>query len=160
MIVRKVLYVDGIHPAVAKVDFDRLKWKLCESAERSMSVENANMAELEYRRFLTLKRLYPSVELVPNKLVDAFWHAHILDTKAYQRDCDNVFGYFMHHFPYFGIYGEDDQKQLGTAFEETKNLYALHFGDYPGDLDNASRCIEHACHVPSACACRVKGTCK
>lgn len=154
------VYVHGIHPAVAALDFERLKWKLSRSAEASMSVGEVDSAILEYQRFLTLKKIYPSYSLVPNKRVDQFWHQHILDTKAYREDCDSVFGYFVDHFPYFGIYGKDDQQNLTDAFEETKGLYEQHFGSYPGDLDNAARCQDHSCHVPSSCACRVPNTCK
>ena len=40
--------------------------------------------------------------------MDAFWHQHILDTVAYQRDTVQIFGYFLHHFPYFGIWAAKD----------------------------------------------------
>lgn len=83
-----------------------------------MTSEQCNFAEQEYKKFLTLKKLYPEKDLVPNKAVDEFWHAHILDTVSYQKDCKKVFGYFLHHFPYFGIYGEEDKQKtkLGKFF--------------------------------------------
>jgi len=156
----KDIYQGGIHPAVASLSFEKIIWKLSESSEEQMSNERCLFAAQEYRRYLTLKKLYPSAELVPNKLVDEFWHAHILDTKAYHEDCQNLFGYFLHHFPYFGIHDDNDYQNLVAAFEKTKALYELHFGQYPNDLDHAARCADHACHVPSTCACRSPGTCK
>lgn len=154
------IFAEGLHPKVSALNFDRLKWKLCESAEAKMSQKQCDLAEREYRRYLTLKKLYPGKELVPNKLLDEFWHAHILDTVAYHRDCQNVFGHYLHHFPYFGIYGEEGYRNLVAAFEATKEVYQRHFGAYPEELDAASRCEDHPCHVESKCACRAPGTCK
>ncbi|APX93774.1 hypothetical protein BWR19_12955 [Halomonas sp. 1513] len=160
MALAQEIYNHGLHPSVEGLNFDRIKWKLCESGEAKMTKEECDLAEQEYRRYLTLKKLYPGVELVPNKLLDEFWHAHILDTVAYHADCDAVFGFYLHHFPYFGIYGEEDYQNLVSAFDKTKELYELHFGEYPERLDNAARCEDHPCHVPSECACRAPGTCK
>jgi hypothetical protein len=157
---------DQIHPLVKQLNFDKLKWKLSKSAEASWSESLCDYAEAEYSKFLSLKKLYPKVALVPSKLVDKFWHEHILDTEAYENDCIKVFGYFIHHYPYFGIYGEKDQTNLQNAFNETLALYETHFGTFPTsvlfgkDANDASRCGEHACHVSSDCACRVSGACK
>ncbi|MDO6569014.1 hypothetical protein Q4561_18220 [Alteromonas sp. 1_MG-2023] len=151
---------------VNTLNFDKLKWKLTKSSEASWSSDLCDFAEEEYKKFLYLKLRYPKVSLVPNKLVDKFWHEHILDTKSYQDDCNKIFGHFIHHFPYFGIYGEEDQNALQQSFDITVSLYEEHFGAYPsnevhGNLGNvAARCGEHACHVPTSCACRVPGACK
>lgn len=148
-------------PSVASLSFERLKHKYTETTEAEMTEKEWDFAEQEYRRFLTLKVLYPNVSLVPSKMVDKVWHAHILDTRAYREDCEKVFGRFIDHYPYFGIYGKDDYQMLQDAFAETVELYERHFGDYPGkDPLNATRCQDHACHVTSECACRVEGACK
>ena len=42
--------------------------------------------------------------------MDGFWHMHILDTKAYREDCQKIFGRFIDHFSYFGIYCNEDRK--------------------------------------------------
>lgn len=36
---------------------------------------------------------------MPSRLVDAFWHAFILDTRAYSAFCTIAFGRFFHHVP-------------------------------------------------------------
>ncbi|MDH2299220.1 glycine-rich domain-containing protein-like [Cobetia sp. 29-18-1] len=147
----------GLDMNVSRLDFARLKHKYTASSEAEMSVESWDKAEREYRRFLSLKAFYPAVSLVPSKEVDALWHAHILDTRAYREDCHQVFGRFIDHYPYFGIYGEDDYQQLKDAFAQTVALYEKHFGAYPGGgaESQAMRCGgDHKCHVPSACACR------
>ncbi|MBL4653724.1 MAG: hypothetical protein JKY53_12815 [Flavobacteriales bacterium] len=153
-------HIESAYQKVYAINFNAIKWKLTQSSEASMTVEACEFAVEEYRKFLVLKLLYPRAELVPNKLVDKMWHVHILDTKSYREDCNQVFGFFLDHFPYFGIYGADDQKQLAQAFEVSKKLYEKHFGAYPEQVNHASRCAEHACHSPSSCACRVSGACK
>ncbi len=52
-----------------------------------------------YRAFLSLKATYPELKLAPVTLVDELWHAHILDTRKYARDCERLFGKFIHHMP-------------------------------------------------------------
>ena len=158
-----LLAPNGLDVNVSRLDFKRLKHKYTQSSEAAMSEAQWDMAELEYRRFLTLKRIYPAVGLVPSKEVDAIWHAHILDTRAYRNDCQQVFSRFVDHYPYFGIYGEDDYQELKNAFAQTVALYEKHFGAYPGGGNEAQamRCgDDHACHSPSECACRVPGACK
>ncbi|GAA6131878.1 glycine-rich domain-containing protein [Halopseudomonas sabulinigri] len=157
-----LLATNGLEMQVSKLDFQRLKYKYTASSEAEMSAEQWDAAELEYRRFLSLKCLYPSVALVPSKQVDVIWHAHILDTRAYREDCHAIFGRFIDHYPYFGIYGEEDYQELTNAFAHTVALYEKHFGAYPGGgtESQAMRCQDHACHVPTSCACRVEGACK
>lgn len=158
--------LNEFHPLINTLDFEKLKWKLTKSTEASWTDEMCDFAEIEYKKFLSLKLLYPKVSLVPSKLVDKFWHEHILDTKSYAKDCNTLFGYFIHHYPYFGIYGDDDQQALQSSFNETIKLYETHFGKYPTDelhgngTFEAARCGGHACHAPSTCACRVPGACK
>lgn len=150
----------GIHLSIEKLDFTRIKHKLMVNDEgEKWTFELCELAEREYKRFLTLIKINPKLEIVPTKLMDKFWHQHILDTVAYRRDCLEVFGYFLHHFPYFGIYGKEDQENLAKTFEKTKSLYRTCFGEEI-NAPEASRCEDHACHVESECACRVSGACK
>jgi len=147
--------------AVKHLNFERLKHKNTQGDEAILTPEEWNISEREYRRFLALKVIHPDTALVPSKQVDAIWHAHILDTRAYREDCQAMFGRFMDHYPYFGINGEEDYKMLQEAFFETIDLYEAQFGPYPNRNPlNASRCEGHSCHVPSSCACRLPGTCK
>lgn len=131
----KDIFMDDINA----IDFTMIKRKLQEKEEgQGWSRAQCNQTEKEYKKFLTLKRTYPDRDIIPNRAVDIFWHQHILDTEKYANDCETVFGYFMHHYPYFGMNGKQDAKNLQDAFEETKELYALHFGeDYVGQ---SSKC--------------------
>lgn len=60
--------------------------------------------------------------------VDEIWHHHILDTRQYFRDCLQIFGYYFHHYPYFGIRGEPDKQNLDLAFDVTQELHEIEFG--------------------------------
>src|SRR5581483_9524182 len=61
--------------------------------------------------------------------IDTFWHGHILDTMKYAEDCQNVFGFFLHHFPYFGLRGEEDATKLAEAGKTMHRLYEREFGE-------------------------------
>lgn len=87
----------------------------------------AEVAE-EYRKFLAMHVLYPDENIVPNLAIDTMWHFHILDTAAYQRDCQAIFGEILHHYPYFGMHGSADENQFMSAFDRTKMLYEKAFG--------------------------------
>jgi hypothetical protein len=82
----------------------------------------------EYRRFLAMHLLFPNEEIVPNLAIDTMWHYHILDTAAYQRDCLAIFGEMLHHYPYFGMHGSEDEVQFVSAFDRTRMLYETTFG--------------------------------
>jgi hypothetical protein len=153
--------VSGIHPLVASLNFEQLKSKLLRGEDGDATDPHLlALQEREYRRFLTMKLLHPNEVLVPTKVADSFWHAHLLDTVSYHRDTQRLFGSYLHHFPYFGIRSEDDAVDLKQAFERTVSLYESTLGEAPARAD-ASRCgDDHACHAPSDCACRVESACK
>jgi hypothetical protein len=136
---------------VAALDLERIAWKLM--ASKGFSPDWVAQAELEYRRFLHLRLRHPNVSLVPSLRIDEFWHAHILDTRAYARDCEVVFGHFLHHCPNFGRFGDDDQAELRAAFAHTQRLYLLEFGE-PLVESRAARCQNKPCHAPTPCRCR------
>lgn len=56
-------------------------------------------AELAYRQYLALCRDNPGQSVAPTRDADEVWHAHILHTKEYARDCEEYFGRFLHHSP-------------------------------------------------------------
>src|ERR1051325_320722 len=103
---------------VAELDFTMLKKKLGE--EKGWSPEQQEEVEGLYRRFLALNIAYPDRKICPTGPVDEFWHAHILDTLAYARDCEYLFGHYLHHYPYFGMRGPEDYAALQTAFDDSR----------------------------------------
>ena len=120
--------------AVMQLDLEPIKMKLMhvESGE-GWSLDKANAVEKEYRRFLCLMKLYPAEDTAPLVDVDTFWHYHILDTMKYAVDCEQVFGYFLHHYPYVGMRGEDDEQFRLDSGDRMRDLYEATFGEtYPG----------------------------
>jgi hypothetical protein len=116
--------------AISELDLDPIKVKLMhkESGE-GWTLEYANAVESEYRRFLYLMKMFPNEQTAPLFDVDVFWHYHILDTMKYADDCESVFGYFLHHFPYVGLRGADDEaahQRIGVRMQE---MYEETFGE-------------------------------
>jgi hypothetical protein len=131
---------------INEIDFTMIKLKLQDKEEGlGWTSSQCNEAEREYKRFLALKREYPEKDIVPHRQLDHFWHQHILDTEKYARDCQEIFGQFLHHYPYFGMNGDQDAQNLTNAFEETKALYLLHFGEEY--LGFAKRCKAPKCRT-------------
>ena len=141
-----------IHSKVKALDLERIAWKV--------SVDNPNMsptevieAVKEYRKFLTLKIRNPRVKLVPTERIDMIWHAHILDTENYAKDCMNMFGEMLHHYPFFGEFSDDSQDQMDEMFNETSIAWAKVYDEHL-ETTKMYRCAGKACHAPSNCRCR------
>lgn len=116
--------------AIADLDLEPIKVKLMhEESGEGWSLQKANAVEFEYRRFLYLMKTFPQEQTAPLQDVDTFWHYHILDTMKYAADCEAVFGYFLHHFPYIGLRGEDDEAIHHQVGERMKELYEATFGE-------------------------------
>ncbi len=98
------------------------------------SIEQVQVQETWYRRFLYLVCLHPEKTIVPTRDIDTFWHIHILDSRKYMADCETLFGRYFHHFPYFGLRGEADKQRMQKAFDETDALFQKQFGESPLSL--------------------------
>ncbi len=122
--------------AVASLDFAMVRMKL---ATEGWTTETCDEVEDLYRKFLALNVRYPDRKLCPSGPVDAFWHAHILDTRAYAVDCERLFGGPLHHYPYFGLRGPTDLAALNEAFADTIDLFIRHFGVDPTAGDGRAR---------------------
>jgi hypothetical protein len=117
----------------AGLDLNPIKTKLMHQSGERWTVLRTEAVETEYRRFLYLAKMFPQYHQAPTEDVDTFWHYHILDTMKYAADCDRLFGYFLHHFPYAGMRGGDDMKTLQRVATRTATLYERTFGvPYPG----------------------------
>ncbi len=86
----------------------------------------ASYVEKQYRKFLLLCGITGEL-IVPTQAIDAFWHEHITDTLKYHDDCQHLFGFYFHHFPYFGKQG--DQPEFLACFEKSKQMFESHFGE-------------------------------
>ena len=125
--------LEQVVAAIQALDLEPIKFKLMDPEEgEGWSRQYADQMELAYKRFLTLFVTHPEQTLAPSKDVDRFWHGHILDTLKYAEDCETVFGYFLHHFPYFGMRGAEDAANQARAAEATRRLYRQEFGGSEG----------------------------
>lgn len=133
----------------ALIDLSKVRAKLADPEEgKGYEIQQLDLMEAEYRKFLALRLLHPGVEIVPCKIADDMWHQHILDTAAYRADCDALFGEFLDHYPYFGMNGPDDAQALHDAFAETVERYVAAFGPPPDDTwiaVDAARCKRPKC---------------
>lgn len=86
--------------AIAALDLSTVRTRLMHPrAGLGWSAMRASAAESDYRDFLLRAKLFPEDSPSPMADVDSFWHFHILDTTKYVRDCEQSFGYFLHHQP-------------------------------------------------------------
>lgn len=137
--------------AISNLDLEPVKFKLLNKKDgKSWALDEADLVEKQYKRFLFLAGKYTEVSVVPTPAIDDFWHQHILDTQKYEADCNAIFGYFMHHFPYFGERGEEDAQQLQQAASTTRDLYQQHFGEFMSI--GATVCTACKPSPPSPCA--------
>ncbi len=144
----------GIDSDISSLDLEMIKFKIQNNDDDlKWTNQECEIAELEYKRYLTLCRHFPfpKYSIVPNKIMDTFWHYHILDTRAYVNDSEKIFGGYFHHYPYFGLRGDEDAKNLKNSFEKTKELYEVFFGESMIRFENSDcwhdcedRCW-HAC---------------
>lgn len=114
------------------IDCTLMKAKLMRPREeggQGWDAETADRLEVKYKKWLFLKRRYENELVPPSRDIDAFWHAHLLDTHAYFRDTTAVFGKYLHHYPYFGMRGKADEEKLASAFENTRRLFSEEFGE-------------------------------
>jgi hypothetical protein len=115
--------------AIDELSFSMLKIKLMDKDEgEGWTYQECERIEWKYKMFLKLIYLYPKENIVPDKEIDIFWHYHILDTRDYIAVTNRIFGSYIHHYPYFGLNGEDDKKDLLSCFTKTESLFKKHFG--------------------------------
>ena len=113
---------------VGLIDLSPINRKLAHDDPAYWTPERLAEAEEAYRRFLALNVLYPDQTLAVNRMLDEYWHNHILDTRKYAMDCGQIFGSLLHHYPYFGLPGEPDEGQNVPAFAVTQQIWLEAFG--------------------------------
>ncbi|MFS2161666.1 hypothetical protein ACCD10_30635 [Pseudomonas sp. Pseusp122] len=124
---------------INNIDFSLIQKKLCSKDKllcRTWSSVEAEIGIQYYKNFLFLNKKYlGEFPVLPPMLeVDEVWHHHILDTRQYMKDCENIFGYYFHHYPYFGTRNLSDKENLDIAFELVQNLHEIEFGSKMLDI--------------------------
>jgi hypothetical protein len=124
--------LDEVRRYIQDIDFGPLKVKLAEPRDeggQAWSRAKADFVEEQYKRWLFLRRKWENEALPPSLELDEFWHAHILDTQAYHRDCSYIFGGYFHHFPYFGMRGPSDAQALSDGFAGMHRRFLEEYGE-------------------------------
>lgn len=106
---------------IRALDLEPIKFKLIK--EKGWSLQRADTVEQLYKAYLTLFALYPKEEHVPTADIDEMWHSHILDTHKYMADCQDIFGFYLHHYPYLGMLGTEDAAMATAQFEATRRRF-------------------------------------
>lgn len=152
------------------LDLEPIIFKLMDKKEgEGWTLEYADNRVLEYKCFLMLNFLYPEHDFVPTHDIDCVWHRHVMDTEKYNADCEMLFslwhqrlivgilrpllsflgirinaGIFFDHFPYFGMRGTEDKKNLGLGYLKTQEYFVKHFGI--SILPNVGQGCIKSCH--------------
>lgn len=127
--------IADIIPKIQLLNVDSVKYELMHpDSGNGMTREQVDVAEQWYKRFLILVISNLGKNIVPHKVIDRFWHTHILDTRKYADDCQKTFGFMLHHFPFFGIRDDNDFAHLVAAGDEAKDLYFETFGESLSEL--------------------------
>jgi hypothetical protein len=116
---------------IAELDLEQVKIKLMHrQSGEGWSAARADATEREYRRFLCMMVLHPQENFAPLLDVDMFWHYHILDTRKYAADCEQAFGYFLHHNPAVAL-GDTalDAAEHAALGQRMHALYEATFGE-------------------------------
>lgn len=123
--------------------------KLLEVKNGEWDLNRAEAAVQDYKRYMAVTKALGGVQLVPNGEIDETWHLHILDTRAYTKDCNELFGEYLHHFPYFGMLGEENRQQWLDVQSESEFLWQKLFGKaLYGSTREAQKC-------PQVCPCHI-----
>ncbi len=99
------------------------------SADHVIFPDSGSSLQLPRLAMCCASARFPEEAIAPDRNADKFRHGHILDTMKYAEDCDNVFGCFLHHFPYFGMRGEEDAASQAAAAANMVRLYEQEFGN-------------------------------
>ncbi|MBJ7319219.1 MAG: hypothetical protein JHC96_10505 [Brevundimonas sp.] len=102
---------------ILSLDLDPIAFKL--AYDERWSLKEIDQTILEYRAMLQLIRSSDGQSLAPSRAIDTVWHHHILDTQKYIADCEALFGRYVHHFPYSGLFSEDAAEQQRARFDRT-----------------------------------------
>ena len=112
-------------------DFGPVIRKTCEHLQERGSVASDEMMQ---NGIMALKQYYLVALLDPlnahavSRIVDEFWHAHILHTREYSSFCEDFIGAFMHHVPL--------DKSSSSMVSNVSDLYSYTLTILPQLFDN------------------------
>lgn len=85
---------------IKKLNLDYvIEQMLVDRHETGWSLYDLLRIEKLYKKFLMQKLANPKSNSGHSVEVDAFWRQHILNTEKYTKDCQGIFGKFVHYTP-------------------------------------------------------------
>jgi hypothetical protein len=113
---------------VGEVDLQTIRFFLAEyDAGPQLLPAYVDASVRLYRMFLALKILHSRQRFVPSAPVDEIWHAHILMTDKYRRDCKLLFGRYLDHDPLYGSRSWGERQKYNGDKEVTLKLMHKYF---------------------------------
>ncbi len=123
--------VEQVIAAIQALDLEPVKLRVMDpKLGEGWSREYAESIEQAYKNYLTMLVKYQddAEDILLAEDVDEFWHTHILQTIKYTKDCEAVFGKYLHHNPYVGELTPADIDRRVAMAEKTRRLYQQDFG--------------------------------
>src|SRR5687767_10004585 len=117
--------------AIQALDLEPVKLRMMHAElGEGWTREYADSIGMAYKTYLTMLVKYPddADDILLSEDVDEFWHTHILQTRKYMQDCQNVFGNYLHHEPHVGEVTSADIEKRTIQAERTRQLYEREFG--------------------------------
>ena len=121
-------------------DFSLMRIKMQEPNHAGWDIERIDAAIEDYRRYMAVTKALDGYQLIPNGEIDRIWHEHILDTRQYATDCMELFGGFLHHYPYFGMRSDSDASNWQSASSLSQDFWMRVFGESLYDELAAMKC--------------------
>jgi hypothetical protein len=131
---------------VKDLDFTLAIKKLQTENAGGWTEDRAIKAVEGYKRYLAITKALDGFQLVPNADIDEIWHYHIMDTRRYEKDCQDIFGGFLHHYPYYGMLDEENEKNWKENQVTSNNIWNELFNEELYESSYAPNC-------PQACPC-------
>jgi len=145
-----------VFSAIQALDLESVKSRVMDAElGEGWTQEYADSVEAAYKTYLTMLVKYPddSEAIMLSKDVDEFWHTHILQTAKYMQDCEQVFGFYLHHNPHVGERTAADLAQREAFAARTQELYLREFGSaqradaaWAGKVAKSSMSAENAAY--------------
>ena len=111
---------------IKNLDLAYLEKRLAE--QERWAPADAREAVRRYKNFLFLLYKYPGCSLAPAPDIDEVWHNHILHTREYDRDCQEIFGRYLHHAPAQDS-GREEKKAMEESLSRASDLYIREFNE-------------------------------
>ena len=118
--------LDKVIYAIRALDLETVKRQLTDPiVGKGWTREHADSTEVGYKNFLMMvaEHQEQAEDIKLSKDIDDFWHTHILQTMKYATDCENVFGFFLHHRPEISVHAEQQAAYCTAAVSAQETAY-------------------------------------